>query len=42
MLAGELMLVAIPFTKLSHMLVFAFTRAYMGSEFGSVRNSRDW
>ncbi len=35
-------LIAIPFTKLSHMLFFPFTRAYMGSEFGAVRNARDW
>jgi hypothetical protein len=42
MLAGEIMLIAIPFTRLSHMLFFFFTRAYMGSEFGNVRNARDW
>ena len=41
-LAGEIMLITIPFTRLSHMLFFFFTRAYMGSEFGAVRNSRDW
>ncbi len=41
-LTGELMLVLIPFTRLSHMFFFFFTRAYMGSEFGSVRNARDW
>ena len=41
-LSGEVMLMAIPFTRLSHMLYFVFTRAYMGSEFGSVRNSKDW
>ncbi|MFC1679079.1 TmcC family electron transfer complex membrane anchor subunit [Elusimicrobiota bacterium] len=41
-LAGEIMLIAIPFTRLSHMLYFFFTRAYMGCEFGAVRNSRDW
>ncbi|MFH1624998.1 MAG: TmcC family electron transfer complex membrane anchor subunit [Pseudomonadota bacterium] len=41
-LSGEVMLMAIPFTRLSHMLFFAFTRAYMGCEFGAVRNSRDW
>lgn len=41
-LTGEIMLVAIPFTRLSHMLFFFFTRAYMGSEFGNVRNARDW
>jgi nitrate reductase gamma subunit len=42
MIAGAVMLMAIPFTRLSHMLYFPFTRAYMGSEFGAVRNARDW
>ena len=42
MIAGCLMLMAIPFTRLSHMLFFPFTRAYMGSEFGLVRHSKDW
>ena len=42
MIAGAVMLMAIPFTRLSHMLFFPFTRAYMGSEFGAVRNARDW
>jgi len=41
-LAGEIMLVAIPFSRLSHMFFFFFTRVYMGSEFGKVRNARDW
>jgi len=41
-LSGQIMLIAIPFTRLSHMIFFFFTRAYMGSEFGAVRNSRDW
>lgn len=41
-LAGELMLAAIPFTRLSHMVFALFTRAYMGSEFGGVRRARDW
>jgi nitrate reductase gamma subunit len=41
-IAGAAMLIAIPFTRLSHMLFFPFTRAYMGSEFGLVRNARDW
>jgi Nitrate reductase gamma subunit len=40
--AGEIMLAAIPFTRLSHMVFAAFTRAYMGSEFGGVRHARDW
>ncbi len=41
-LSGELMLMAIPFTRLSHMLFSPFTRAYMGSEFGGIRHARDW
>ncbi|AGW13517.1 TmcC family electron transfer complex membrane anchor subunit [Megalodesulfovibrio gigas] len=41
-LSGELMLVAIPFTRLSHMLFGLFSRAYTGSEFGGVRHANDW
>ncbi len=41
-LSAEIMLVAIPFTRLSHMLFAPLTRAYMGSEFGGVRHARDW
>jgi hypothetical protein len=39
---GVLWLIAIPFTWLAHMLWFLFTRSFMGSEFGAVRNARDW
>jgi nitrate reductase gamma subunit len=39
---GEIMLITIPFTRLSHMLFAPFTRAYMGSEFGGIRHARDW
>ena len=42
MLSGELMLIVIPFTRLSHMIYFWFTRAYTGSEFGAVRHTRDY
>jgi nitrate reductase gamma subunit len=42
MITGAVMLMAIPFTRLSHMLFFPFTRTYMGSEFGAVRNAKDW
>lgn len=42
MICGAVMLMAIPFTRLSHMLFFPFTRAYMGSEFGAVRQAKDW
>jgi len=41
-LSGEVMLVAIPFTRLSHMFYAPLTRAYMGSEFGGVRHAQDW
>lgn len=42
MLSGEILLAAIPFTRLSHMFFFPFTRGYMGSEFGGVRHAKDW
>jgi nitrate reductase gamma subunit len=41
-LFGEIMLIAIPFTRLSHMLLAPFSRGYTGSEFGGVRKARDW
>ena len=41
-ITGALWLAAIPFTWLSHMFYFVFTRSFMGSEFGFVRNARDW
>lgn len=40
--AGEIMLASIPWTRLSHMIFAVFTRSYMGSEFGGVRHARDW
>lgn len=42
MLSGEILLVAIPFSRLRHMLYAVFTRSYIGSEFGGVRHARDW
>ena len=41
-LSGEVMLISIPFSRLSHMLLFVFTRAHVGSEFGEVLTSQDW
>jgi nitrate reductase gamma subunit len=41
-LSGQILLAAIPFTRLSHMIFSPFTRAYMGSEFGGVRHAKDW
>lgn len=42
MLSGEIMLAAIPFTRLSHMFTFWYTRGYTASEFGAVRQVYDW
>lgn len=41
-ISGEIMLMAIPFTRLVHMLFAPFTRAYTGSEFGGIRYAKDW
>lgn len=41
-LSGEILLMAIPFTRLGHMVSFFMTRGYMGSEFGGIRHARDW
>ncbi|MBN2227260.1 MAG: respiratory nitrate reductase subunit gamma [candidate division Zixibacteria bacterium] len=42
MWTGAIWLASVPFTKIAHMLFFPLTRAYMGCEFGYVRNARDW
>ena len=42
MWTGAIWLAMIPFTRIAHMLYFPLTRAYMGCEFGYVRNARDW
>ena len=39
---GVVWRLAIPWTRHVHMLWVVFTRAFMGSEFGAVRHSRDW
>lgn len=41
-LAGELMLIAVPFTKLGHMVFFFFARILLGSEFSFWRGNRTW
>jgi nitrate reductase gamma subunit len=41
-ISGEVVLIIIPFTRFSHMVVAPLTRAYMGSEFGYVRHAKDW
>ena len=42
MLTGQLMLIAIPFTKLGHMVFFFFVRILIGSEFSFWRGNRMW
>ena len=41
-ISSEILLVVLPFSKLGHMLSFAFSRAYMGSEFGRHMKARDF
>lgn len=41
-LSGSALIMAIPFTRLSHALFAPFARAYMGSEFGGQRHCPDW
>lgn len=41
-ISGEIMLILIPFSRFSHMIIAPLTRAYMGSEFGSIRHAKDW
>ena len=41
-LSGEILLVAIPFTRIGHMLLFPFSRSEMGSDYGHVIKPGDW
>jgi nitrate reductase gamma subunit len=41
MVFGEIMLMAIPFTRLGHMFYFFMTRSWIGSQF-ALWNSKDW
>ena len=41
-LSSELLLAILPFSKLGHMLLFWFSRAYMGTEFGKHMTAGDW
>jgi nitrate reductase gamma subunit len=41
-LTGELMLIAIPFTKIGHMVFFFFSRLTMAGEFCLGRGQRTW
>jgi len=39
---SEILLVLIPFTKLGHMILFFFSRAFIGFEMGGRRGARSW
>jgi nitrate reductase gamma subunit len=41
-ICGEVLLILIPFTKLGHMILFFFTRAFIGFEMGARRGARSW
>jgi len=41
-LAGEVMLITLPFTKLGHMLFFFLYRFFIGNEYSFARGERTW
>jgi len=41
-LTGDLMLIALPFTKVGHMVFFFFVRLTLGGEYGVGRARRIW
>jgi len=41
-IAGEALIAMIPFSRLWHMMVYPFSRYYMGADFGAVLKARDW
>jgi nitrate reductase gamma subunit len=41
-LLSQILLILIPITKLGHMILFFFTRAFIGFELGGRRGARSW
>jgi nitrate reductase gamma subunit len=41
-LTAEILLVIIPFSKLAHVVLFFFSRAFIGFEMGTRRGARSW
>ncbi|MBU1343105.1 MAG: respiratory nitrate reductase subunit gamma [Proteobacteria bacterium] len=41
-LSSEVLIAMIPFSRLWHMIVYPFSRYYMGADFGTVLKTRDW
>jgi nitrate reductase gamma subunit len=41
-LTSEILIAMIPFSSLMHMIVYPFSRYYMGADFGNVLKQKDW
>ena len=41
-LSSEILIVMIPFSRLFHMIVYPFSRYYMGEDFGVPLKTHDW
>ncbi len=41
-LTGEILIVMIPFSRLFHMVVYPFSRYYLGEDFGKPLKANDW
>ncbi len=41
-LTSEILIAMIPFSRLFHMMIFPFSRYYMGADFGKPLKSHDW
>lgn len=41
-ISGNILLIVFPFSRLFHMILFFFTRASLGSEFGPMVKGADW
>ena len=41
-ISGDILLLVFPFSRLFHMILFFFTRASLGSEFGPMVQGADW
>ena len=39
---AEVLLISVPFSKLGHVILFFFTRAFIGFEMGSRRGAKTW
>lgn len=42
LLSAELLLILLPFSKLAHMILYFFTRSFIGFEMGARRGARCW